>query len=243
MSVGLYSAFWCAVALVVNTRGWSSATNAVACLAVWLGVVVVVPSGIQTAAQLAYPMPARAELVVAVREAASRLEPDAREILARHDARYPELRPAGGRRVPDRVALQYAVLQEQEQRLSPLLAQFEAQRTRREGLVTWLRPLSPALMVQGIIDDIAGTGPGRYRDFLQAVARYHGEWRAFFLGRVYRGERRHRAGTTRRSRASRSSRTRETSGGTRSWPRQVGLVVAVAITGARRSPAASEVPW
>jgi ABC-2 type transport system permease protein len=188
VSVALYSAFWCAVALVVNAWNWSSATNAVACLAVWLGVVVVVPSGIQTAAQLAYPMPARAELVVAVREAASRLEPDAREILARHDARYPELRPVGGRRVPDRTALQYAVLQEQEQRLSPLLAQFEAQRARREGLVTWLRPLSPALVVQGIIDDIAGSGPSRYRDFLQAIARYHDEWRAFFLGRVYRGD-------------------------------------------------------
>lgn len=188
ISVGLYGAFWCSVALAVNTWGWSSATNAVACLAVWLGVVVVGPSVIQTTAELAYPMPGRAELVVAVRETASQLEPDAREILARHDARHPELRPAGGRRVPDRVALQYAALEEQEQRLAPLLARFEAQGARREGLVTWLRPVSPALVVQGILDDIAGSGSDRYRDFLGAVARYHGAWRAFFLGRMYRGD-------------------------------------------------------
>ena len=188
LSVGLYSAFWCAVALAVNVWGWSSATNAVVCVAVWLGVVVVIPSVIQSTAQLAYPMPARAELVVAARETASQLEPDAREILARHDARFPELRPSSGRRVADRTTLQYAVLQEQEERLAPLLARFAAQRTRREVLVTWLRSLSPALAVQGILDDIAGSGPGRYRAFLQAVARYHAVWRAFFLGRMYRGD-------------------------------------------------------
>jgi ABC-2 type transport system permease protein len=76
VSVGLYSAFWCAVALVVNTGRGSSATNAVACVAVWLGVVVLVPSAIDTLARLASPMPARTELVVAVRDA-SRL-PEAR---------------------------------------------------------------------------------------------------------------------------------------------------------------------
>ena len=138
VSVGLYSAFWCAVALVVNTGRGSSATNAVACVAVWLGVVLLIPSAIDTLARLASPIPARTELVVAVRDTASRLEPEARAVLARQDAANPELRPPGGRRVSDRVALQYAVLQAQEEELRPLFARFDAQRRRQQMLLAWL---------------------------------------------------------------------------------------------------------
>jgi ABC-2 type transport system permease protein len=188
VSVGLYSAFWCALALVVNTGRGSSAANAVACVGVWLGVVVLVPSAIDTLARLVYPTPARAELVVAVRDAAGRLEPEAREILARRDAAHPELRPSKGRRVADRAALQYAVLQAQEEELRPLLARFDAQRRRRHTLLAWFRPLSPALTLQAVVDNLAGTGPDRYGSFLRQVADYHRAWRAFFLGRVYRGE-------------------------------------------------------
>ena len=43
--------------------------------------------------------------------------------------------------------------------------------------LAWLRPLSPALTLQAVVDDLAETGSDRYQSFLQKVTDYHREWR------------------------------------------------------------------
>ncbi len=184
--VALWGAFWGALAVVINGAGWSAATNAVAGLGLWLALGLIVPSALQAIGAAAYPLPPRAELVLAAREARSRSEREAREILERRAAGF---RDGSSSRWPgDRGALQYALLEEEDARLGAVFAHIDAQRARRDALLAWLRPLSPSLGVHAAAEEIAGEGPTRYQHFTREVAGYHRRWREFFRPRLYRGE-------------------------------------------------------
>ena len=47
-----------------------------------------------------------------------------------------------------------------------------------------LKWLSPAVVAQEALNDIAGTSLARYQHFLAVVDRYHEEWRNFFIPMV-----------------------------------------------------------
>lgn len=184
--IALWGAFWAALAVAVNGARWSAATNAVAGLGLWLGVGLIIPSALQAIGAAAYPLPPRAELVLAVRETRSRSEREAREILERRAAGFRD--GSSPRWSRDRGALQYALLEEEDARLGVVFAQIDTQRARRDALLAWLRPLSPFLGVQAAAEEIAGAGPTRYQHFIREVAAYHRQWREFFRPRLYRGE-------------------------------------------------------
>jgi ABC-2 type transport system permease protein len=40
--------------------------------------------------------------------------------------------------------------------------------------------------VRNALDDVAGTGEARYRDFMSQIGDYHAKWRAFFVPRIMR---------------------------------------------------------
>jgi ABC-2 type transport system permease protein len=65
---------------------------------------------------------------------------------------------------------------------------YERQRRRQQALIERLRYLSPAMLMQDALNDLAGTGTTRYRHFSAEVDRFHAAWRAHFtpliLGRT-----------------------------------------------------------
>jgi ABC-2 type transport system permease protein len=76
-----------------------------------------------------------------------------------------------------------------EQRVRPVLDTFERQRRGQQAIVSRLRFLSPALLMQEMLNDISGTGTARHREFLAQVGAYHEEWRAYFVPKIFRGVR------------------------------------------------------
>jgi ABC-2 type transport system permease protein len=178
--VGGYGAFWFALAIVVNAIGRSSATNATALAGLWLLFVLLIPSVLSVGASSLYPVPSRVEMVQATRRATAEATAKASQLLSKYLEDHPEL-TAGGQPDPNDFALRTLAIQDETERLvQPVLDRFDQQTLGQQELVDRLRFLSPAIVTQAALNEVAGTSLSRYRHFLGLVDRFHQEWRAFF---------------------------------------------------------------
>jgi ABC-2 type transport system permease protein len=79
-----------------------------------------------------------------------------------------------------------AVNSEVERRVGPVLDRYARQLSAQQGIVTRARFLSPAILMQDALNDIAGTGTARHREFVKQVEVYHQRWRDYFIPLVFR---------------------------------------------------------
>lgn len=187
--VGLYAAFWFALAAFINSFGLASATNAVVCAACWLILVLVLPSLLNVAVSAAYPVPSRGELVSAVRSVNLDMRRDGSRLVAEHYQDHPELMPREGRADPSNFALAYVIVQrEQKQRVGAVEDRFASQLAAQQSLVSKFRFLSPSVVAQEAANDIAGTGLARYQHFRTQVKEFDRAWADFFVPRIFRLE-------------------------------------------------------
>ena len=52
-------------------------------------------------------------------------------------------------------------------------------------MIDRLRFLSPAVLMQDALNDVAGSGTPRHRHFLEQVDRYHARWRGFVVPLIF----------------------------------------------------------
>jgi ABC-2 type transport system permease protein len=188
--VTAYGGFWFSLAGAVNAFGNSSATNAITLSSVWLTLVMVVPSLLNLVITSIYPTPPRVEFVRAMRQAW--IEADARsdKLAAQFYRDHPELVPEDSS--PDirkyAATAFYAAQEEIDQRLEPIIVRFEEQLNRQQRTIGRFRFLSPALVMQEALCDIAGTGTSRFRHFRNLVEEFHGVWRNYFVPKLFRKE-------------------------------------------------------
>jgi len=173
----LYGAFWFALAVAVNALG------------VWLVLVIVVPSFMNVAVKSAYPVPSRVELIQAIRVAGDAATREGSLLLARYLEDHPEMAPAaapGSAAPPDFYALNVAVTEQVERKVQPVLDHFDRQVANQQAMIDRLRFLSPAIVAQSALNDLAGSSAHRYQHFLAQADTFHREWRAFFNPRILR---------------------------------------------------------
>jgi ABC-2 type transport system permease protein len=172
-----YAAFWFAAAVAVNSRGRTSAGNALALVGLWLALVVAVPGLVRVVVETIYPPPSRVELVNLAREAASEIEEELTALEGQHGAPA-----AGGARLLE-------VQAELDRRVQPVVEGFRRQLAAQQSLVNRLRFLSPAILLNEALVDVAGTGAQRQQRFEAQVDAFHARWRAFFTERARDGRR------------------------------------------------------
>lgn len=181
-----YGALWFAAAVAVMARGHNSSTNATVLAALWLLVTVVAPSTMNLLANTLYPVPSRVALVQALRTASDEANTRGSQLLARYYEDHPDLAPATVERAMNEAGLvRVAMNQEIEARVQPVLREFETQRAAQQRLVGALRWLSPAMLLQDTLNDIAGTGTARHQAFIAQVGAFHEQWRAYFVPLVF----------------------------------------------------------
>jgi ABC-2 type transport system permease protein len=64
------------------------------------------------------------------------------------------------------------------------MAHYEQQLARQQRMVDWLRFVSPAILFQEALHDVAGTSNNRYQYFSHQVDQFYREWQSFFLPKV-----------------------------------------------------------
>jgi ABC-2 type transport system permease protein len=187
--IAAYAAFWFALAVAVNALGHGSATNAIALVAVWLCMVVVAPALVNVVVTSLYPVPSRVELIRAMREASSEASAQGSRVLSKYYEDHPELAPAAKDVAPaDFMVTSQAVQESVDRSIEPVLARYDDQLARQQAMVDRLRFLSPAIVAQEALNDVAGTGLARNKHFLHQVDEYHRAWQGFFVPKIMRRE-------------------------------------------------------
>jgi ABC-2 type transport system permease protein len=150
----------------------------------WLAFVVVLPALLHVAVTTAYPVPSRVEMIQATRRASAEAMAKGSQLLAKYFEDHPEL-TAGGKADPsDFYTRSIAVQAETEHLIEPVLEHFDQQVAGQQSLADRFRFLSPAIVTQAALNDLAGTGIARYRHFLTLVEGFHQQWQAWFYPRI-----------------------------------------------------------
>ncbi|MGE3507980.1 MAG: ABC transporter permease [Vicinamibacterales bacterium] len=186
-AVLVYGLVWFALAVLVGSFGRSSATNAMVLAALWLGLVVVLPSVLNMGAATLYPVPSRVALVQAMREASDDATQRGASLLSRYYEDHPELAVGGAEQAMNEFnVVRVAVDAEVEARVKPVLDRYEQQLASQRRFVERLRVLSPAILMLDALNDISGTGTARHQHFLQQVYAFHQQWRAHFVPLIFK---------------------------------------------------------
>lgn len=176
----LWSVFWFATAIAVNSRGGTSAKNALVLVGLWLVLVVIIPGLFNAGVNSIYPPPSRVELLHQAREATQEAEAQLTNLVGRHD-----VNPKRG----DLAKKVVLVQDELAKRSAPVLQELNAQLQKRQMLMGWLQYVSPAILVQLALEDVAGSGAARHHRFREQADAYHTRFRAFFSERIQAGDR------------------------------------------------------
>lgn len=186
-AVVAYGVFWFALAVAVAALGWPSATNAMTLASLWLGFVVLLPSLFNLLATTLYPVPSRVEMIQTVREASDDANEQGSRLLSKYYEDHPELAEGGAEQaMNDFNVIRVAVNADVEQRVRPVLQQYENQILSQQNMIDRLRFLSPAILMQDALNDISGTGIARHRHFMHQVSAYHQEWANYFVPLIFK---------------------------------------------------------
>lgn len=185
-----YVFFWFLIALAVNAFGKSSGTNAVAMISVWVVLVLLLPAVIGQLANSIYPIPSRINMINEMRVAQAEAEKRADKILESYYRDHPELA------TPDTTVknqyefyLKYFASQDEVRNaIRPVLEQYQSKLNAQQGWIRSLRFLSPTLVVQNSMNDMAGTSTPHYNAYRSQVIMFAESWRNYFLPRMFRNE-------------------------------------------------------
>jgi ABC-2 type transport system permease protein len=196
VAVVVYGGFWFALAVVANAMGRSSAANVLALAVAWLAFLFVIPSAISFAATTAYPIPPKIEYLNASRRIGDDVRRERKILIAQYLKEHPELSSwgwtmdnlgVGYPHVPEAMPEKVESL-ETIRRLQPVIARYEGPMAKQQALVDRCRFLSPAVLMQAALYELAGTGRARHEHFLRQVNAFNEEWNNFFDAKPFRRE-------------------------------------------------------
>lgn len=186
--VAAYAGFWFGVALVVNTTVRGSAASAVAAVSSWLLLVILAPVLVNLFAQSRFPTPSRVEFVTMVRTITNQANAVSDKLMSKYTVDHPDLAARGGLDVNDFWARSLTVQDTIEKTLTPYYESFDRQLEQQQQVVNAARVLTPALLVQTALEDLAGTGLPRWQQFRAQTLAFHRQWQSYFVPRQLRRE-------------------------------------------------------
>jgi len=181
-----YGLFWVSLAVAVNAVARSAAGAATALGAVWVLLVLVLPTLLNVAVETLYPTPSRPELVAAGRKASSEAEKRGGELVQSFYRDHPEFAPPGQQ--ADFAGQHLTVQNEVSRAVEPVRQKFDAQLARQQAAVSRWRFLSPAIAAQEALTDLAGTGYWRHRAFREQVTAFKQTVADFYTPKIHRRE-------------------------------------------------------
>jgi ABC-2 type transport system permease protein len=196
VAVAVYGAVWFGLAVWINSWGRGSLFNALSAVSCWLLATFLVPAFLVITAEKLYPLPRSAELAAVRREAdfeanerRNRMSPEEQQaLISGFIESNPELQQPGAWNDKGKSQLFiYAQRQATAHRVDPQVQRVAGQRKRQAAFVRSLTWLSPALLLQGVLYDLAGTGPGRREHFIDEAARYQRDFERFLWPRILTG--------------------------------------------------------
>ena len=184
IGIVIYGAVWHGLALVVNARGGSAPANALVLAGIWLLFAVVGPQAVNLVIAVKYPMPSRVEAAVQARAATQEATVQGSRQLGQFLQDHPTSGNVGREGMRQFALLQAARDERVADRLEAVEATFNAQLEKQRRLASWLSVVSPTMVAQGVLLDIAGTSTARFDRFRSEASSFQRQWRAYFEPKV-----------------------------------------------------------
>ena len=187
LAVVLYSMFWFSLSFLINLKGKSSERNAITLLGLWVALVLIIPSLISQVANTFHPVPSRTLLINEMRVLENETNEEQDKILDNYMRDHPELvvRDANGNVTEDFWQKYFASKDMVAKKITPLLARYDNQLRLQQDLINQFRFLSPAILLQNNLTELAETSTDHYAAYHQSVRNFQEEWQSFFLPMVF----------------------------------------------------------
>lgn len=180
--LALYGSFWFGLSILVNALGYKSSTNALMLMGTWITLVLIVPVALNLFAKALYPLPSRIEMVQALRKGEARAE---------NESKFDRSYRADLLRKGEEAALEASntdfylkvlPLEKQAEAIAaPIFDRFARQRAAQQELTGRLKYMSPAVVAQIALTELANNSAENYNDFNDQVEAYHQTWRDYFM--------------------------------------------------------------
>jgi len=180
LAVLAYGSIWHGIALLVNSRGWNAAANALVLAGLWLIFAIVGPASTNLLIAIWYPMPSRVEAAVQARAATQDATVQGSRQLGQFLQDHPTSANVGQDGMRQFAMLQAARDKQIADRLQAVEATFDAQLQRQQRLASWLSVLSPTMVAQGVLLEAAGTSASRFDHFRAEARAFQQRWKAYF---------------------------------------------------------------
>lgn len=186
-SVSLYALFWLGVTLLLCRFAVNASLAALGSVMLWVILVAVLPKAVATLSTQVKPLPSRPLLTGALREATREAQAEADKVLAQYYQDHPELGEradmtveAAHQRFFDYYQKSLSVNLEAETTVKPLYEHFYAQRTAQQTFERNMSFFLPPVMMQSILEILAGNSSQHRLDFAKQVNAFSTQWRTYF---------------------------------------------------------------
>jgi ABC-2 type transport system permease protein len=168
--VALYAGFWVAIIALVAAGNRRGDLNVTLMLFAWAGWNLIVPASVAAIAEAIYPPPSRLAYLAQAREIEVATERSEADVSHAYATDHPEMVIDEASEIPAYVRTAFFVTSAVDRATRPVLAAFEHAADQRDSALGWLRHASPAILLHGLFNDIAGTSSARHRRY-EAAAR------------------------------------------------------------------------
>ncbi|MDF0717473.1 DUF3526 domain-containing protein [Muricauda sp. 334s03] len=180
-----YMLFWFALAFLVNIFVDSSAKNAVSLIMLWVVFVLLMPSVLNQVGNTLYPIPSRTLMINEMREHKAEATKRQDEILDNFLRDHPEYAindSTQSRNFYHRYMASQKVVKEE---LKPIVDAYETQLQKQQSWAQKLQWISPTIVVQESLSQLAGTSTADYGNYRKQVMAFAGQWRAYLTTFLY----------------------------------------------------------
>ncbi|MEX2600179.1 MAG: DUF3526 domain-containing protein [Balneolaceae bacterium] len=190
LSIFTYLFFWLLLSLVVNTyNNSSSSSNALVLVCIWIILVLVIPASIHLVADSLHPVPSRSHLIEETRQIETEVRVDPAGLLEDWYRENPGKRPEDFDPNRYNFPLFWMAIQREVDRLmEPVVDEYDRALNSQYRFVNAARILSPAVLMQDVLNELAGSGYSRYQHFMAQVENFHHEHINYFAPRTYAHE-------------------------------------------------------
>ncbi|MEO9572305.1 MAG: DUF3526 domain-containing protein [Polaribacter sp.] len=183
-----YNLFWFVVAAIVNIKINNSSKNALALIGVWLLIVLVLPATINQIGNSLYPIPSRLNMINEIRSIKKENEEKQNEIMDDYMRNHPELSQDNSDQKFGFWHNYFASEKMMEEKTKPILAEYESQLKKQQNLISTFRYMSPAILMQQTLNNIAGTSEKHYNDYKIQVFEFSTTWRNYLVPMLFKNQ-------------------------------------------------------
>ena len=181
----VYMLFWFSLAFLINLWVGTSARNAMSLLGLWIIFVLLVPSIINQMGSTLYPLPSRALMINEMRNTQGEVLKNVDEILDDFLREHPEY-AVNDTTLQRNYWHNFMVAQKViREKLQPVLDNHNERLEKQQNWVENFKLLSPAVLTQEALNQMAGTSSKDYENYKKQVLNFSDEWRNHFMPMVY----------------------------------------------------------